>query len=504
MPNKNKPIPKEKPMPEENTKNEASRETKPVPEEKTSVTEHSITINGTVLEYTVTAGTMLLKAEDEKEGEKPKATIFYIAYQLKTDDSPAKRPLTFSFNGGPGSSSVWMHLGMLGPKRVRLDDEGMPLPPPYQLLENEYTLLDKTDLVFIDPVSTGYSRSVPGEEAKQFHTDKTDIESVGDFIHLFTTRNQRWASPIFLIGESYGTTRAAGLSGYLGEKHGLYLNGIMLISSILNFVTARFDEGNDLPYILFLPTYAATAHYHHKLDSEQLARPLDEFLGEVEQFAANDYTLGLMKGATLTADERAHIIEKLHTYTGLSKDYIDRTDLRINIHRFCKELRRDEGLTVGRIDSRYTGYDRDAAGEYPERDPSLSATGGAYSATLKDYVRRELDFSMDLPYNILTNLFQNWKYDRWQNQYVNMAEVLRQAMVTNPAMKIFVANGFYDLATPYFATQYTFNHLGIPAALQDNISMAYYEAGHMMYVHIPSLKKIKNDLANFVDKATQA
>jgi carboxypeptidase C (cathepsin A) len=491
-------------MPEEKqeTKTEEKTNGKPaMPEEKTSVTEHSITINGTVLEYTVTAGTMLLKAEDEKEGEKPKATIFYIAYQLKTEDSPAKRPLTFSFNGGPGSSSVWMHLGMLGPKRVRLDDEGMPLPPPYQLLENEYTLLDKTDLVFIDPVSTGYSRSVPGEEAKQFHTDKTDIESVGDFIHLYTTRNQRWASPIFLIGESYGTTRAAGLSGYLGEKHGLYLNGIMLISSILNFGTARFDAGNDLPYILFLPTYAATARYHKKLDSEQLARPLDEFLREVEQFAANDYTLALMKGAALTADERNAIIDKLHSYTGLSKDYIDRTDLRINIHRFCKELRRDESLTIGRIDSRYTGYDRDAAGEYPERDPSLSATGGAYSATLKDYVRRELDFAMDLPYNILTNLFQNWKYDRWQNQYVNMAEVLRKAMVTNPAMKIFVANGYFDLATPYFATQYTFSHLGIPAALQDNISMAYYEAGHMMYVHIPSLKKIKNDLANFLDSA---
>jgi carboxypeptidase C (cathepsin A) len=275
----------------------------------------------------------------------------------------------------------------------------------------------------------------------------------------------------------------------------------MLISAILNFVTARFNAGNDLPYILFLPTYAATAKYHSKLEMDQLARPLTEFLAEVEQFAATEYTLALMKGAALTPEERQRIIAKLAAYTGLSADYIDRTDLRINIHRFCKELRRDEALTVGRIDSRYTGRDRDAAGEYPERDPSLSATTGAYSATLKDYVRRELGYESDLPYEILSSLYQTWKYDRWQNQYVNMAETLREAMVTNPHMKIFVANGFYDLATPYFATEYTFNHIGLPAELQGNIKMSYYEAGHMMYVHMPSLAKLRNELEKFVESA---
>lgn len=493
-------------MPEEKkeTKPEEKKDVKPeTPEEKTSVTEHSVVVNGKTLEYTVTAGTMLLKAEDEKEGEKAKATIFYIAYTLKGVEDAAKRPLTFSFNGGPGSSSVWMHLGLLGPKRVLMDAEGMPTPPPYELIDNEYTLLDKTDLVFIDPVSTGYSRSVPGEEAKQFHTDKTDIESVGDFIHLYATRNTRWRSPMFLIGESYGTTRAAGLSSYLSDSHGLYLNGIMLISAILNFQTARFNEGNDLPFILFLPTYAATAHYHKKLPAKQQERPLEEFLAEVKQFAATEYTLALMQGASLSAQERAKIVTKLYNYTGLSKTYIEQTDLRINIHRFCKELRRDESLVVGRIDSRYTGYDRDAAGEYPERDPSMGATGGAYSATLKDYVRRELGFEMDIPYNILAGLYRTWKYDRWENQYVNMAEELRKTMVTNPFMKIFVANGYYDLATPYFATEYTFNHIGIPAEMHANISMGYYEAGHMMYVHMPSLEKIKVDLANFVDEATK-
>ena len=493
-------------MPEEKkeTKPEEKKEAKAeAPEEITSVTEHSIVVNGRTLEYTVTAGTMLLKAEDEKEGEKPKATVFYVAYTLNNQEEASNRPLTFSFNGGPGSSSVWMHLGMLGPKRVLLDDEGMAVAPPYELVDNEYTLLDKTDLVFIDPVSTGYSRSVPGEEAKQFHTDKTDIESVGSFIHLYTTRNNRWGSAKFLIGESYGTTRAAGLSSHLAEKHGMYLNGIMLISAILNFGTARFNEGNDLPYILFLPTYAATAWYHKQLPAKQQERPLEEFLADVKQFAGTEYTLALMKGAALSPQERSRIVNKLYNFTGLSKKYIEQTDLRINIHRFCKELRRDENLTVGRIDSRYTGYDRDSAGEYPERDPSMGATGGAYSATFKDYVRRELGFEVDIPYNILAGLYKTWKYDRWENQYVNMAEELRKTMVTNPFMKIFVANGYYDLATPYFATEYTFNHLGIPAELQDNISMGYYESGHMMYVHMPSLVKIKDDLANFVDLATK-
>ena len=484
-------------------KEKLADENKPAPKEQTIITEHNITIGGKTLDYTVTTGTMLLKAEDEKEGEKPKATVFYIAYTLKTAKTAAERPLTFSFNGGPGSSSVWMHLGLLGPKRTKLDDEGMPLPPPYTLVDNQYSLLDATDLVFVDPVGTGFSRTVPGEKSKQFHTDKTDVESVGDFIHLYTTRNNRWTSPKFLIGESYGTTRAAGLSTYLNDRHGLYLNGIMLISSILNFITARFNEGNDLPFILFLPSYAATAKYHRKLSTEQLSRPLDEFLAEVEQFAATEYTLALMKGAALPDAERKTIIQKLSSYTGLSEDYIDRTDLRINIHRFTKELRRDERLTIGRLDTRYTGHDRDSAGEVPERDPSYSAINGPYSATFKDYIRRELAFESDLPYEMLTSLYQTWKYDRWENQYVNVAEELRKAMVSNPAMKVFVANGFYDLATPYFATEYTFNHIGLPKELQSNIHMDYYQAGHMMYLHIPSLKKLRNDLGKFLERSIQ-
>lgn len=489
-------------MSDEKEKNNDKQEVeKKEVEEKSSVTKHSIKVNGKILEYTVTAGTIVLKDEDEKEGEKAKASIFYIAYSLDGVEDPTERPITFSFNGGPGSSSIWLHLGVLGPKRVLMDDEGHPLDPPYRLVSNDFTLLDKTDLVFIDPVSTGFSRSVPGEEAKQFHEVKKDIESVGDFIRLWTTRNQRWASPKFVIGESYGTTRAAGLAGHLHQRHGMYLNGVMLVSSILNFQTAYFHPGNDLPFILFLPTYTATAWFHKKLDKE-LQKDLRKTLDEVEQFAMNEYTLALMQGSKLPEEERNQIAEKLARYTGLSVDYVLRTDLRINIHRFCKELRRDEGLTVGRLDSRIIGFDRDSAGETNELDPSYSAIHGPYGSTLNDYVRRELDFEFELPYEIIAPLYMNWKYGEFENRYLNVAENLRLAFQMHPALKVIVCNGYYDMATPYLATEYTFNHIGLPSEQRQNISLTYYEAGHMMYIHMPSLKKLKSDLAAFIDSAT--
>ena len=364
-------------MTEDNKKeNEKTDEKKaPLPEEKTSITQHSITIHGRTLNYTVTAGTILLKEEDQEEGEKAKASVFYVAYELEGDHDPEERPITFSFNGGPGSSSVWMHLGLLGPKRVRMDEKGKPYPPPYKLVDNKHTLLESSDLVFIDPVSTGYSRAVPREKPEQFHNVKKDIESVGDFIRLWTTRCKRWASPKFLIGESYGTTRAAGLAQYLHQRHGMYLNGIMLVSSILDFMTDSFDPGNDLPYILFLPTYAATAWYHNKLDTDLQAN-LQKTLKEVEEFAMGEYTLAMMKGYRLKGEERAKIRKKLARYSGLSEDYLERSNLRINIHRFCKELLRDEGLVVGRLDSRYTGFDRDSAGEFYELDPQPHGQSG--------------------------------------------------------------------------------------------------------------------------------
>ncbi|MBN1873345.1 MAG: peptidase S10 [Anaerolineae bacterium] len=471
------------------------------PKEEVATTQHTVIIGGQEIAYTVTAGTLILKAEDEKKGMKPKASVFYIAYTRDGVEDVSRRPVTFSFNGGPGSSSVWMHLGMLGPRRVLSDEDGYAPPPPYKLVNNEFSLLDKTDLVFIDPVSTGYSRPVPGEEAKQFHSIEKDVESVGEFIRLYTTRFQRWGSPKFLIGESYGTTRAAGLSGYLQNKYGMYLNGIMLISSILNFQTALFGIGNDLPYILFLPTYAATAWYHQQLPDDLQQRNLRNLLDEVEVFALSDYTLALMQGATLPIEEKMAIVSKLARYTGLTESYVEQTNMRINIFRFVKELLRGQRRTVGRLDSRFTGIDRDAAGEEFEVDPSYTNIQGIYTATFNDYVRTELAFENDLSYEILTGLHETWDYSKYQNQYVNVAETLRAAMAQNPALKIFVANGYYDFATPYFATEYTFNHLELDERLQGNISMGHYEAGHMMYIHLPSLARIKEDLVEFINTA---
>jgi carboxypeptidase C (cathepsin A) len=463
------------------------------PEEKLVQTKHSFRLGGQEIKYTATAGTLLLKLEDGT----PKASIFYIAYTKDDVSDPSQRPVTFTFNGGPGSSSVWLHLGAFGPRRVQMGDAGSLLPPPYKLVDNESSLLDVTDLVFIDPVSTGYSRAVPGEPPKQFHGVEEDVQSVGEFIRLYTTRHKRWASPKFLAGESYGTTRAAGLSGYLQERYGMYLNGIVLISSILNFETAAFDAGNDLPYILYLPTYTAIAWYHKKL-SPDLQTDLQKALDESKHFARGDYADALMAGDALSAARHAEIAQKLARLTGLSQDFVEQCNLRVQIFRFTKQLLRSERRTVGRIDGRFTGVDRDAAGDRPDYDPSIAAITGPYSAMLNDYVRNDLKFESDLPYEILTSRVRPWNYAPYENRYVNVAETLRGAMTQNPFLRVFVAKGYYDLATPFFAADYTFDHLGIDPTLRSHLSGAYYEAGHMMYAHMPSLAKLKQDIAQFM------
>jgi carboxypeptidase C (cathepsin A) len=476
--------------------NEKTDQTTPsIVEETSSVTKHSMEINGTQVDYTVTTGTIVLKEEDIEQGEKQKASIFYVAYTKDTDT--VERPVTFSFNGGPGSSSVWLHLGLLGPKRVLMDDEGNPIGPPHQLVDNEYTLLEHSDLVFIDPVSTGYSRTVPKEKPEQFHNVKKDIESVSEFIRIWTTRNKRWTSPKFIIGESYGTTRAAGLAGHLQQRHGMYLNGIMLVSAILNFQTASFDEGNDLPYILFLPTYTASAWFHNKLPDD-LQDDLESAVNEAREFALGEYSLALMKGNRLNSTERENITAKLERLTGLSKDYIEGTNFRINIQRFCKELLREEGYTIGRFDSRFKGFDKDRVGERFEMDPSYAIILGPYTASMYDYLRRDLEYETDLPYEILKSLYQTWKYEDYQNHYVNTAKDLRLGFMLNPSLKVIVCNGYYDLATPFLAAEYTFDHIPLPDKQIDNIKMTYYKAGHMMYLHKESLIMLSKDLKDFI------
>ena len=467
----------------------------PKVEEKTSKTQHSITVAGKPVAYTATAGTVVLKKEDGT----PTASIFYIAYTRDGVTDLSKRPLTFAFNGGPGSSSVWLHMGTLGPKRVVMQPDGIPTPPPYRFVDNEYSILDLTDIVFIDPVSTGYSRAVPESTARDFHGFTGDIQSVSDFIRLWTSRNARWTSPKLLMGESYGTTRAAALSGYLQERLGMNLNGIVLLSSILNFGTARFETGNDLPYPLFLPSYTATAWYHKRLSKELQAAGLLKAVEEARRFAASDYTLALAKGDTLAAPERQQIAQKIARLTGLSPGFVEENNLRVPIQRFTKELLRDERRTVGRFDSRIKGIDADAAGSTPDYDPSYSTVQGTYTAAWNQYVRTDLKFDTDLPYEILTSRVQPWSLRDYENRYLNVAETLRQAMTQNQSLKVFVGNGYYDLATPFFATEYTFSHMQLDPSLRSHVSMGYYEAGHMMYTRKEGLEKLRGDIEKFVN-----
>jgi carboxypeptidase C (cathepsin A) len=463
-------------------------------EEKLVTTHHRARIGGREIAYTATAGTMLLKRDDGKV----RASFYFTAYTRDGISDVGRRPITFAYNGGPGSASAWLHMGAFGPRRVVMDDEGWAPPPPYQIADNNESLLDVTDLVFLDPVSTGFSRPAPGEDPGSFHGVREDVESVGDFIREYIARFERWSSPKFLAGESYGTTRSAGLSRYLQEKLHVYLNGIVLVSSILNFGTARFDVGNDLPYPLFLPTYTATAWYHKKLPADLQAGGLQQALAEAERFAAGEYTLALMRGNELGDAERHQLAQKLARYTGLSGSFLEEANLRPTIFQFTKELLRSERLTVGRLDSRFKGVDRMAAGERFDFDPASVAFSGPFAAVFNNYAEKELGWKSELNYELLTDKVRPWSYRPYDNQYVNIAEDLRYAMAINPNLKVLVNNGYYDLATPFYATQYTFSHLGFDTTFPSRVSMAFYEAGHMMYVRRTDREALKANIARFI------
>lgn len=472
---------------------------------KASVTEHEITLDGQVVRYRVTAG--LSPLMDDKL--KTKARVFSTMYERLSDakdkdgqaitmaaQDASKRPITYAFNGGPGSSSVWLHMGALGPKRVVLGPEGEMLPQT-QLGESAGSWIDFTDLVFIDPVSTGYSRAAEGEDPKQFHGLTEDIQWVAEFIRLHLVKNQRWLSPKFLAGESYGTTRASGLSADLQGRLGINLHGIVLISPVLNFSTISFDGyANDQPYWLFLPTYTATA-WHHK----KLAAPLDASLkGAIEQataWAQTEYVQALAMGDALPEGKRNEVAQKLSSFTGLSVEFVKRANLRITITSFTKELLRDQGKTVGRFDSRYTGIDRNQNGMAPEYDPSYAVVQGAYTAGFNAYVRGELGFESDQNYEILTSAVRPWNFGTAQNRYADVSELLRTAMTQNPNLRVLVCSGHYDLATPELAMTYTITHMGLDASVRGNISQTFYEAGHMMYLREADLKKLREDTKAF-------
>jgi carboxypeptidase C (cathepsin A) len=486
----------------------------PAPDKPFAVTRHTIAIGGKSLAYTATAGTMTVNKSDEKPG----ARMYFTAYTLDGTRDVSARPIAFVFNGGPGSSSVWLHLGGLGPRRVRMDDEGFATKAPFGLEDSENSLLDVTDMVFIDPVMTGYSRPLPGENKTQFTGVGEDVASVGEFIRLYVTRFERWASPKFILGESYGTTRAAALSGYLqGRTIGMYLNGIILVSSVLDFQTIMFQPGSNLSYVLYLPHYAATAWYHKKLGPGLQSRPLKEVLAEAEGFAAYEYALALFKGNRLPGEEAAKIAERLASLTGLSREYVLESNLRVRHDRFVKELLRSDGATVGRLDSRFKGRDADGAGETYEYDPASAAIAGAFPTMLNNYLRTELQYKEDLPYAVYGNVYP-WNFlsspvpqgpgpgamsrGGFGGLTLNVAEILQSAMHENANLRVFVANGYYDGATPYFGTQYTFSQIGLGGEFGGRIRMGYYEAGHMMYIHKPSLVRLKADLAEFIRKTS--
>ena len=468
----------------------------PQPEEPPVVSKHFIRVGGNTVNYTATSGMMPIK---NREGE-VEARMFFTSYVLDGSEG-SRRPLTFSFNGGPGSASVWLHMGAIGPKRVKMNPDGSMPAPPYELEDNQATWLTQSDLVFIDPVGTGYSRAARPELSQKFFGLQGDIESVGEFIRMYLTRYQRWTSPLFLAGESYGTTRASALSGYLIDR-GIAFNGIMLISTIMNFETTAFAAGNDLPYTLFLPSYTATAWYHKRLPSDLQAKPVNRVVSEAEAWASGEYTLALEKGNRLSSQERQDIIAKLSRYTGLDARFLDYANLRVSLGAFRKELLRNERRSIGRLDSRFKGYDSNLASDTTEYDPSEAAIRPPYTSTFNNYVRSELGYKSDLEYYILGGGIGPWNWGT-NNTYVDTSTALRNALAKNPHLKIFVAMGYYDMATPYYAVEYTLNHISIDPMLLKNVSTSYYEAGHMMYIDEKSLSKLQSDVERFIQDSTR-
>jgi len=466
----------------------------PTPEEPPVVTKHSITVGGRTINYTATAGLMPIK---NREGE-VEARMFFTSYVVDGGGG-SRRPLTFSFNGGPGSASVWLHMGAIGPKRVKMNADGTMPAPPYELVDNEGTWLTQSDLVFIDPVGTGYSRAARTELGQRFFGLQGDIESVGEFIRMYLTRYERWTSPLFLAGESYGTTRASALSGYLIDR-GIAFNGIILISTIMNFETTNFAAGNDLPYALFLPSYTATAWYHKKLPSDLQSKPVARVVAEAEAWASGEYTMALEKGARLTPKEREEAIAKLSRYTGLDQRFLDYANLRVNLNLFRKELLRTERRSIGRLDSRFKGYDSNLASDSTDYDASESAIRPPYTSTFNNYVRSELGYKSDLEYYILGGGIGPWNWGT-NNNYVDTSVALRNALAKNPFLKVFVAMGYYDMATPYYAVEYTLGHISIDPLLLKNFSTSYYEAGHMMYIDEKSLSKLHGDVEKFMQES---
>lgn len=482
-------------------KGEKKDEWRREPKAESSVTQHHLSAGGRGFDYTATAGTLVIRDDEDK----PMANIGYVAYTRRDAKDAGQRPVMFAFNGGPGSSSLWLHMGVLGPKRVLVGDPAPTPPAPFKTVDNEFGVLDKTDLVMIDPVGTGLSRAVCEKKDEEFWGVDPDIDSVSRFIAQYVSDNNRWTSPKYLLGESYGTTRAAAIVDYLRARRSLTFNGLVLVS-VATDIEAIFAElpGNDRPYAAYLPGYAAVGWYHHMVAGQPAA--LEPFLTEVRRYAAGPFTAALAKGDSLPDEERDAVAEQVHKYTGLSAEYVKAANLRISEVAFAHELLKSQRRTIGRLDGRFAGPTEDPLQKDADYDPQSAAISAAYTAAFQDYYHVDLKFGQGRTYRATNfSIGEHWKWthrpiDRPGEQpIVNSGVDLAQAMVQDVNLKVLVLNGYYDLATPFAATEYMMTHLGLPPGNTSRIQLKYYEAGHMMYVNLPSLKKMKGDMDAFID-----
>lgn len=474
----------------------------PAPKETWSVTDHTIKLGTQTIPYKASAGTTLLT----NDAGEPTGLLYSVAYTRSDVKDPSTRPVAFLYNGGPGSATMWLHMGAFGPRRVSTVNGEFTPPAPYTLVDNAESLLDKTDLVFIDAMGTGYSRAAGKGQEKDFFGVDEDAAAFAQFIVTYLSRNDRWNSPKFLIGESYGTFRSAVVGNLLQQRYNVHLNGIDLISSVLDLSTITFADGDDRPFEYYLPSYAAVAWYFNALRDRPAA--LEPFLAEARTYAAGDYAAALFKGAAISAAEKEAVAKKLSAFTGLGEDYLMKANLRVKLGQFNAELLRSRGLTSGRIDARFTGYTFDMLTESAESDPEGPAVGGAFTALINMYNHDELKFGRDTPYRN-TRLGGGWN---WARQGAgrggfppapNVQGDLAKAMVTNPRLLVEIENGYFDMATPFFQSEFTAAHLGLPAGLQNHITLKYYNAGHMMYLHDADRVKLHDNIAAFIDRATK-